>query len=219
MIIIVRITVALIACTCFILAMTRKGTSSWMLLGCAFAIMSSYHIASASWQRRQQPELEKKKKEERVEQIMKSFQFHTIQTSQTKKNKRDTSNDGTDDTRTDDTDAASTTSKDENDDQNKKDENKQNDKASSSIPTASKTILESLSQEGAECCICLETYLEGQEICYTTRKNECNHYFHTDCAMQWFQNANHNDCPLCRIQLIDHQASTTTTTTTISEEP
>jgi hypothetical protein len=54
-------------------------------------------------------------------------------------------------------------------------------------------------EHSVECCICLEPYNNGQVIC-SAKTTECNHIFHQNCAMQWFQN--HDQCPLCRVTLI-----------------
>lgn len=43
-----------------------------------------------------------------------------------------------------------------------------------------------------ECCICLERFLEGEEL---TQLN-CKHTFHSRCLMRWVQA--HSDCPYCR---------------------
>eukprot|EP00980_Cylindrotheca_fusiformis_P003421 scaffold763_cov98-Cylindrotheca_fusiformis.AAC.6 len=54
--------------------------------------------------------------------------------------------------------------------------------------------------ERAECSICLERYKAGDTIC-VSKHPDCNHIFHKDCAAQWL--ARRNDCPLCRIDLIN----------------
>eukprot|EP00980_Cylindrotheca_fusiformis_P003418 scaffold763_cov98-Cylindrotheca_fusiformis.AAC.3 len=56
--------------------------------------------------------------------------------------------------------------------------------------------------ERAECSICLERYKAGDTICVSKHPN-CNHIFHKDCATQWL--ARRNDCPLCRIDLINEK--------------
>jgi len=45
------------------------------------------------------------------------------------------------------------------------------------------------------CPICLESYKEGDEICWS--KNEkCPHAFHLDCMTEWLME--NDDCPMCR---------------------
>ncbi|CAJ1952851.1 unnamed protein product [Cylindrotheca closterium] len=54
--------------------------------------------------------------------------------------------------------------------------------------------------EQAECCICLDNYDPGSIIC-ASKNVECNHVFHKDCIMDWMMK-NHNQCPLCRVDLL-----------------
>lgn len=71
-----------------------------------------------------------------------------------------------------------------------------------------------------ECCsICLDGYKVGDTVarlkrtpeqearekrCETIQeeehKDECNHWFHEDCIMEWLQN--HDECPLCRTNMV-----------------
>lgn len=54
--------------------------------------------------------------------------------------------------------------------------------------------------DSEDCCICLDScYGHGQVIC-SAKTKECDHVFHQDCAIQWFQD--HDQCPLCRATLI-----------------
>jgi hypothetical protein len=50
------------------------------------------------------------------------------------------------------------------------------------------------------CCICLEAYRPGDTICAATTTS-CDHVFHEECILAWLQN-DHNDCPLCRTDLM-----------------
>ncbi|KAI3800505.1 hypothetical protein L1987_28596 [Smallanthus sonchifolius] len=53
-----------------------------------------------------------------------------------------------------------------------------------------------LSEEDAECCICLCTYDDGTEL----RELPCCHHFHTACIDKWlFLNAT---CPLCKFNIL-----------------
>ncbi|XP_076893324.1 E3 ubiquitin-protein ligase At1g63170-like [Bidens hawaiensis] len=53
-----------------------------------------------------------------------------------------------------------------------------------------------LSEEDAECCICLCTYDDGSEL----RELPCCHHFHTTCIDKWlFINAT---CPLCKFNIL-----------------
>ncbi|KAI4372366.1 hypothetical protein MLD38_010607 [Melastoma candidum] len=61
----------------------------------------------------------------------------------------------------------------------------------SSMPTE-----HTLSQEDAECCICLCAYEEGSEL----RQLPCGHHFHSNCIDKWlFINA---ICPLCKFNIL-----------------
>lgn len=51
-----------------------------------------------------------------------------------------------------------------------------------------------------ECCICLDKYEYGETIC-ASKNPECTHVFHKDCVMDWLMK-NHNQCPLCRTDLL-----------------
>jgi E3 ubiquitin-protein ligase RNF115/126 len=46
-----------------------------------------------------------------------------------------------------------------------------------------------------DCTICQENYELGEE----TIKLPCNHYFHPDCVLPWFEA--HDNCPVCRMVL------------------
>lgn len=53
-----------------------------------------------------------------------------------------------------------------------------------------------LSQEDAECCICLCAYDDGTEL----RELPCHHHFHCTCIDKWLQiNAT---CPLCKFNIL-----------------
>mmetsp|Transcript_8630 Transcript_8630/g.20743 ORF Transcript_8630/g.20743 Transcript_8630/m.20743 type:complete len:356 (-) Transcript_8630:128-1195(-) len=54
--------------------------------------------------------------------------------------------------------------------------------------------------EVVECCICLEEYEQGEIIC-AAKTAECNHFFHEKCVTGWLL-AGHDQCPLCRINLL-----------------
>lgn len=57
-----------------------------------------------------------------------------------------------------------------------------------------------------ECCsICLEPYKVGDRVARLKPENHasgpvCNHWFHEDCILEWLQN--HNECPLCRVNMV-----------------
>lgn len=51
-----------------------------------------------------------------------------------------------------------------------------------------------------ECPICLETYKENDEICWSRNRN-CTHAFHLDCMVDWLMI--HDDCPLCRSNYLE----------------
>lgn len=54
------------------------------------------------------------------------------------------------------------------------------------------------------CAICLETYKENDDICWSHNKN-CAHAFHFHCMLGWLMD--NDDCPLCRE---DYLKNTTT---------
>ena len=51
----------------------------------------------------------------------------------------------------------------------------------------------------ALCCICLNVYKEGEEVCWS-KNTDCRHSFHRECVEQWL--LKHDDCPYCRKQYI-----------------
>ena len=51
------------------------------------------------------------------------------------------------------------------------------------------------SDDDNTCAICLCEMTEDESI-YTIP--ECNHKFHTNCALQWYRQTNQTNCPLCR---------------------
>ena len=55
-----------------------------------------------------------------------------------------------------------------------------------------------------ECIICLDTYEPGDTICWA-KTTKCDHIFHCECAKEWLKN--HEDCPLCRTQILGVVAS------------
>ncbi len=55
------------------------------------------------------------------------------------------------------------------------------------------------------CCICLEPYIETDDICYA--KNDCGHEFHFTCLMGWLMT--HGDCPTCRSQILPTEENRT----------
>jgi hypothetical protein len=55
-----------------------------------------------------------------------------------------------------------------------------------------------------ECSICLDTYKTGETICWA-KTDECDHIFHQECIQEWMKD--HNDCPLCRTNLVSIQES------------
>lgn len=52
-----------------------------------------------------------------------------------------------------------------------------------------------MSSDDNTCAICLCEMTEDESI-YTIP--ECNHKFHTNCALQWYRQTNQTNCPLCR---------------------
>ncbi|KAJ3692721.1 hypothetical protein LUZ60_011816 [Juncus effusus] len=55
---------------------------------------------------------------------------------------------------------------------------------------------QTLTQENAECCICLSHYEEGAEL----RELPCAHHFHASCIDKWLRiNAT---CPLCKFSIV-----------------
>jgi len=49
------------------------------------------------------------------------------------------------------------------------------------------------------CSICLSTYDEGEEICWSPNP-QCSHAFHKDCIVEWLMR--HKECPNCRIDYL-----------------
>lgn len=47
------------------------------------------------------------------------------------------------------------------------------------------------------CIICCENYEEGDDIAYS-RNQECHHFYHVECILEWLMQDNYDDCPLCR---------------------
>ncbi|GFH47495.1 hypothetical protein CTEN210_03970 [Chaetoceros tenuissimus] len=47
------------------------------------------------------------------------------------------------------------------------------------------------------CIICCDNYEEGDDIAYS-RNQECHHFYHVDCILEWLMRDNNDDCPLCR---------------------
>ena len=62
-------------------------------------------------------------------------------------------------------------------------------------------IMEKLTKQQAEkyggCSVCLADYEENEFVEITP----CNHNFHTDCLLDWLDDANIT-CPLCRAHLV-----------------
>uniref|UniRef100_A0A2P2ISY0 RING-type E3 ubiquitin transferase n=1 Tax=Rhizophora mucronata TaxID=61149 RepID=A0A2P2ISY0_RHIMU len=53
-----------------------------------------------------------------------------------------------------------------------------------------------LSQEDAECCICLCAYDDGDEL----RELPCSHHFHSACVDKWLYI--NSTCPLCKYDIL-----------------
>lgn len=53
------------------------------------------------------------------------------------------------------------------------------------------------------CAICCDDYEEGDDIAYS-RNQECHHFYHVDCILEWLMRDDHNDCPLCRSAFLVH---------------
>lgn len=49
------------------------------------------------------------------------------------------------------------------------------------------------------CSICLESYKDGDDICWSYNE-QCPHAYHLDCIMDWLME--HDDCPLCRQEFL-----------------
>ncbi|GFH47499.1 hypothetical protein CTEN210_03974 [Chaetoceros tenuissimus] len=47
------------------------------------------------------------------------------------------------------------------------------------------------------CIICCDNYEEGDDIAYS-RNQECHHFYHVECILEWLMRDNNDDCPLCR---------------------
>lgn len=56
-----------------------------------------------------------------------------------------------------------------------------------------------------ECSICLDIYKTGETICWA-KTDECDHIFHRECIVEWMKD--HDDCPLCRTNLMSFEVST-----------
>ena len=52
-----------------------------------------------------------------------------------------------------------------------------------------------MSSDDNTCAMCRCAMTEDESI-YTIP--ECNHKFHTNCALQWYRQTNQTNCPLCR---------------------
>jgi hypothetical protein len=152
-------------------------------------------------QQQQQEDLELGIKHKRIHRVMDTFQFHTIAATPNKNHTDDehTSNHSTTTTTTTDEDTnAALQHKQQQQQQQQQQEEKISTKSQSCSPTSISSI-EKQQEHSIECCICLDAYDNGQVIC-SAKTTECNHIFHQDCAIQWFQH--HNQCPLCRVTLI-----------------
>jgi hypothetical protein len=57
----------------------------------------------------------------------------------------------------------------------------------------------SSSQQRQCCAICLNEYINGDEICFSQNK-QCNHIFHRQCISEWL--LTHEECPCCRFPYI-----------------
>jgi hypothetical protein len=58
-----------------------------------------------------------------------------------------------------------------------------------------------------ECSICLDGYKSGETVCLAKNTEDCMHIFHQDCIVEWLKN--HNECPLCRADLMSMPPSKT----------
>jgi hypothetical protein len=56
-------------------------------------------------------------------------------------------------------------------------------------------------KSSSPCSICLEPFQISDSVTWS-RADVCRHVFHTDCIHEWFSNPKHEDCPLCRAQII-----------------
>ncbi|PKI58957.1 hypothetical protein CRG98_020703 [Punica granatum] len=57
-----------------------------------------------------------------------------------------------------------------------------------------------LHPDDSECCICLSSYADGEEL----RTLPCNHHFHCGCISRWLQiNAT---CPLCKFDILNRDS-------------
>jgi hypothetical protein len=53
------------------------------------------------------------------------------------------------------------------------------------------------------CPICLERYVNGDEICWS-RNEKCHHAYHLQCILEWLLHS--NECPLCRVDYLNQMS-------------
>ena len=67
------------------------------------------------------------------------------------------------------------------------------------LPYSLASSRKTMAKEEPPCCICLESYIEGETICVPTT-TQCDHVFHEGCIYEWLKTKDR--CPLCRVELL-----------------
>jgi len=60
--------------------------------------------------------------------------------------------------------------------------------------------------ERPDCSICLEVYKTGDTVCWA-KIDDCDHIFHKECIHDWLKN--HDECPLCRVNVLTDSTDST----------
>ena len=140
----------------------------------------------------------------RHEQIVKRFYFQTVlQDKALSETIRSSCQPRQDDDEENPKDDASThTNSTTSDTSSNEEEQQQQDEKNDWFQSLRKTLAYPRHQCDSTCCICLEDYLKGQTVCVPITKR-CNHVFHEECMVAWLEK--HNDCPLCRVDLMQDE--------------
>jgi hypothetical protein len=75
------------------------------------------------------------------------------------------------------------------------------------------TITQISIDQDAECTVCQDKFVMGEEVCQLTK---CEHLFHTDCITPWLKL--HDTCPVCRIP-VGNRSTESANPRTVFEEP